>query len=131
MADFNSNILYSGQNNQNSYSQKFLEEIGGNKDANSVASNYPYGASLAFNTYWIDTIGGGTSGNFQFQSRAPIGGLLQQNTVNTKGGITELAFAGAGNMNDKFYYGLTFGIPFLSYKRTTEFVETDATDQPR
>ena len=107
MADFNGNLLYSGQNNQSSYSQKFLEEIGTDKDANSVASNYPYGASLAFNTYWIDTVGGGTSGNYQFKSRSPIGNLLQQNTVNTKGGITELAIAGAGNMNDKFYYGLT------------------------
>ena len=130
MADFNSNVLYSGQNNQSSYSQKFLEEIGDDKDANSVAANYPYGASLAFNTYWIDTIGGGTSGNYLFQSRAPIGGLLQQNTVTTKGGITELALAGAGNMNDKFYYGLTVGIPFLNYKRTTEFIETDPTTNP-
>ncbi|MCW3116026.1 MAG: aromatic hydrocarbon degradation protein [Chitinophagaceae bacterium] len=130
MANFNSNILYSGQNNQTSYSQKFLEEIGSDKDANSVASNYPYGASLAFNTYWIDTIGGGTSGNYLFQSRAPIGNLLQQNTVSTKGGITELAIAGAGNMNDKFYYGLTIGIPFLNYKRTTEFVESDPTTNP-
>ena len=130
MADFNSNVLYSGQNNQNSYSQKFLEEIGTDKDANSVASNYPYGASLAFNTYWIDTIGGGSSGNYQFQTRAPIGGLLQQNKVQTKGGITELAFAGAGNLNDKFYYGLAVGIPFLNYKRTTEFLETDATTNP-
>ena len=100
-ADFNSNILYSGQNNQNSYSQKFLEEMGSDRDANHVASNYPYGASLAFNTYWIDTIGGGTSGNYQFQSRAPIGNLLQQNTVTTKGGITELAFAGAGRSEER------------------------------
>jgi hypothetical protein len=128
--NFNSNILYSGQNNQSSYSQKFLEEIGDSKDANNVASNYPYGASLAFNTYWIDTIGGGSSGNYQFKSRAPIGGLLQQNTVNAKGGITELALAGAGNMNDKFYYGLTIGIPFLNYKRATEFLESDATTNP-
>ncbi|MES1215715.1 MAG: aromatic hydrocarbon degradation protein [Bacteroidota bacterium] len=130
MANFNSNILYNGQNTQSSYSQKFLEEIRGDKDANSVASNYPYGASLAFNTYWIDTVGGGSSGNYQFQSRAPIGNLLQQNTIKTTGGITELAFAGAGNINDKFYYGITLGVPFLTYRRTSEFIETDATTNP-
>jgi len=130
MADFNSNILYKGSQNQNSYSQKFLEEIQNNndKDANNVASGYPYGTSLAFNTYWIDTVGGGSSGNYQFQTRAPIAtGLLQQNTISAKGGITEVAFAGAGNINDKFYYGITLGVPFLNYKRTSEFLEADAT----
>lgn len=71
VADFKNNIVYRGQNNQSSYSQKFLEEIDGVRDANAVASNYPYGTSLAFNTYWIDTIGGGSSNNFRFQTRAP------------------------------------------------------------
>ncbi|HRF19170.1 MAG TPA: hypothetical protein PK977_13435, partial [Chitinophagaceae bacterium] len=71
---FSSNVLYRGQNTQNSYSQKFLEEIQNNndRDANSVAQNYPFGTSLAFNTYWIDTIAGGTSGNYQFQTRATV-----------------------------------------------------------
>src|SRR5436189_3354283 len=71
-ANFGSNIWYAGQNTQSSYSQKFLEEIRNDnvKDANVVAENYPFGTSLAFNTYWIDTVGGGTNGNFQFQSRA-------------------------------------------------------------
>jgi len=133
IANFNSNILYRGSQNQSSYSEKWLDEIhnNGDKDANNVASNYPFGASLAFNTYWIDTVGGGTSGNYQFQTRAPIGsGLLQQNSINARGGATELAFAGAGNLNDKFYYGITLGIPFLSYKRTSEFLEADATENP-
>lgn len=130
-ANFNSNIEYKGLNTQSSYSQKFLEEIQGDKDANSVASNYPFGSSLAFNTYWIDTVGGGSSGNYQYQTRAPVAtGLLQQNTIKAKGGITELAFAGAGNLSDKFYYGITLGVPFLNYNRSSEFIEADATDNP-
>jgi hypothetical protein len=130
---FASNILYRGVNTQSSYSQKFLEEIHNNndKDANSVASNYPFGTSLAFNTYWIDTIAGGTSGNYQFQSRAvPLlatGGLLQQQQIYNKGGITELALAGAGNFNDKLYVGGTLGIPFLHYTRDASFTEADPT----
>jgi len=56
--------------------------------------------------------------------------LLQQNTIYARGGVTELAFAGAGNLNDKFYYGITLGVPFLNYKRNSEFVEADATDNP-
>jgi hypothetical protein len=132
-ADFNSNLLYRGINTQNSYSQKFLEEIQSrnDRDANSVSQNYPFGTSLAFNTYWIDTIGGGSSGNFQFQTRAPLStGLIQQNSIQTKGGITELALAFAANSNDKVYFGFTLGVPFLRYEREASFSEADATDNP-
>ena len=132
-ANFGSNILYRGQNNQSSYSQKFLEEIknGDIKDANAVAQNFPFGTSLAFNTYWIDTVAGGTTGDFQFQTRAPVAtGLLQQNAIESKGGITEIALAGATNFHNKFLIGATIGIPILSYKRESTFLEADATDNP-
>ena len=122
---FGNNLLYRGNNNQNSYSQKFLEEISGQGDANQVAQNYPFGSSLAFNTYWIDTINGGSAGNYQYQSRAPLGGLLQENSVTSRGGISELAIALAGTRNDKLFYGFTLGIPFLNYTRETEFTEAD------
>ena len=134
-ADFNSNILYRGINTQNSYSQKFLEEISNNniKDANAVAQNYPFGTSLAFNTFWIDTIAGGSPGNYQFQSRAmPLlpTGLIQQNSISSKGGITEFALAGAANFNDKLYVGFTVGFSLLNYERTSDYTEADATTNP-
>lgn len=138
-ANFNNQVLYRGLNNTTSYSQKFLEEIRNNndKDANVVSGNldtrpnYYYGTSLAFNTYWIDTIGGGTNGNYQFQSRAvPLlaTGLIQENRLITSGGITELTLGGGAGFNDKFYVGGTLGIPFLNYNRTTTFTEADATN---
>jgi hypothetical protein len=142
-ADFNSKVLYRGQNNQSSFSQKFLEEIArnGDKDANVVASsldpndpgfnyNYTFGTSLAFNTYWIDTVGGSTNGNFQFQSRSAnllSSGLLQQNTLTTRGGIDELALGLAVNLKDKLMLGGSFGVPILHYKKESEFVEADPT----
>ena len=128
-ASFGSNLLYRGANNQNSYSDKFLEEIRNDKDANSVASGYPFGASLAFNTYWIDTIAGGSSGNYNFQTRAPIAtGLLQENEVTSRGGITELAIAFAGSKKDKLFWGFTLGIPLVNYERESTFAEADATE---
>ena len=129
-ANFGNNILYRGANNQSSYSQKFLEEIknGDIKDANAVAQNFPLGTSLAFNTYWIDTIAGGSSGNYQFQSRAPVAtGLLQQQQVLSKGGITEIALAGATNSDNKWLIGATVALPILNYERDATFVEADAT----
>jgi len=129
-ANFGSNVVYFGQNNQSSYSQKYLEQIqnDGIKDANVVATNYEYGTSLAFNTYWIDTIGGGTNGNFQFQTRAPIAtGLLQRQELIHKGGMTELNLGVAANWNDKWYVGGSLGLSLTSYDRTSIFDEVDAT----
>ncbi len=126
-AHFRSNLLYRGLNNQSSYSNKFLEEIQGVRDANVVSTQYPYGASLAFNTYWIDTVAGGSSGNYQFKTRAPIAsGLLQENSIQQTGGITELAFAYGGTTGEKLYYGATLGFSFLNYERTGTFTEADA-----
>jgi hypothetical protein len=132
-ASFGSDVLYRGQNNESSYSQKFLEEIKNNDvtDANAAAQNFPFGTSLAFNTYWIDTINGGTPNNYHFQTRAPIGtGLLQQNAIENKGGVTEIALAGATNYHNKFLFGFTLGIPIVYYKRGSTFLEADATDNP-
>lgn len=127
-ASFGNNLLYRGANNQNSYSQKFLEEIRNNDDrnANSVAQNYPFGTSLAFNTYWIDTVAGGTIGNYQFQSRATIGNLLQEQEVSTHGAITEVAVGVGVNSADKFFWGGSLSMPFLRYKKSATFTEADA-----
>lgn len=130
-ASFGNRILYRGLNTQSSYSHKFLEEIGNDKDANSVAANYPFGTSLAFNTYWIDTVAGGSAGNYQFQTRAPfVNGVIQENEVITRGGITELALSMAANKNDKWMFGFTIGIPFLNFERESTFSEADATEDP-
>ena len=134
-ANFTSNLLYRGINNQSSYSQKYLEELANNNIIDSSAAYlFPFGTSLAVNTYWVDTAAGWTTGDrndrsFVSLSNPLLGtGLIQENKVSSKGGITELAFAGAGNINDKFYFGATLGIPFLRYERETEFTEADATD---
>src|SRR6185503_19371674 len=81
---------------------------------------------------WIDTANGWSSGNKTFKSLAtPLlagEGLLQQQTISTKGGITELALGGAMNYNEKLYIGGTIGIPFLHFKRESTFLEADASN---
>lgn len=133
-ADFKNNVLYRGANNQSSYSQKYLEEINnaGIKD-DRVATDFPFGTSLAVNTFWIDTVAGGSPGNYNFQSRSAnilSSGLLQEQTLKNKGGIYEFAIGGAANFNDKIMVGGTFGIPILNYERTASFTEADATENP-
>ena len=129
--DFNNNILYRGINNQSSYSQKYLEEISGDKSGNSVSDNYPTGASLGFRSYWIDTIGGGTEGNFNFQSRAQkiaSTGLIQEEIISNSGGINEFALGIAASYDDKFMIGGSIGVPILRYERNSVYNEADATN---
>ncbi|HMG67344.1 MAG TPA: hypothetical protein VK588_06645, partial [Chitinophagaceae bacterium] len=54
-------------------------------------------------------------------------GLIQENTIETRGGITEIAMAGATNFNNKLLVGATLGVPILYYKRESTFIEADAT----
>ena len=129
-ANYRSDVLYRGINHQSSYSQKFLEEVGTIKDPNIVSGSYPFGSSLAFNTYWIDTVSGGSSGNYQFQSRS-LGllstGLIQEKQVSHRGGIYEGSLGLAVNKNDKFFFGGALGLPFMYYSRDSRFTEADAT----
>ena len=128
--NFNNNTLLKGLNNQSSYSEKYLEELINNnvKDPNIAASNYPYGASLAFNTYLIDTLSGpGNTINGYRSLSTPKTGVLQQQNITTKGGIRDFYFAGSANLEDKLYLGGSLVFSKLSYERTTKFRESDAT----
>jgi hypothetical protein len=130
-ADFNSNIQYRGLNTKSSFAQQYLEEIGlNNTNSNDVSNNYGYGPSLAYNTFYIDSMHG--AGNqvsfFSRASRLLSTGLLQQNTIKSSGGIDEIAFAGAAQVSKKVMLGGTLGINLLHYKRSSEFVEADATN---
>jgi hypothetical protein len=134
-ASFNSDILYRGINTQSSYSQKYLEELSNNNVKDSTAAFfYPFGSSLAVNTFWVDTAAGWANGDREDRSFVSLSqpllqsGLIQENRISNRGGITELAFGGAGNFSDKWYVGATLGIPFLRYERETVFTEADATD---
>ncbi|WP_132054199.1 porin family protein [Pseudocnuella soli] len=124
-ADFNNNVFYQGANNRSSFAQKYLEEVNG-RNANSVAADYPFGASLALNTYYIDTF----NTISQFKTLAPAGNLLQRQSLNETGGIDEFALGGAVNMDNKVMIGASIGIPVLRYQRVAQFGEADATDNP-
>jgi hypothetical protein len=129
-ANFNSKIFYKGLNNQTSYSEKYLEELINNNvtDPNAAAQNFPYGASLAFNTYLIDTISGTGGSVAGYRSLStPLTGVNQQQEIETKGGITDFSFGASANLLDKLYLGGSIGINILDFERTSTFREEDAT----
>ena len=132
-ADFNNDMTYLGQNNQSSFSQKYAEQLNnaGIKDFNTAVNGFTNGASLLFNTYWIDTVATPSKEIDHFITNAPVStGLVQQFTSKTHGGIYDGALGVAVNLKDKFMVGGSINISRLNYKRETEFAEADATDNP-
>ena len=125
-ADFNSSLLYRGNNDFSSFSESFAEEFANSGlELNTVLYNAPlsFGTKLATWTYLIDTVtANGVNQVVGLPERdAIVNGtdpnLQQQKRITSKGGITELAFAFAGNMDDKLYIGGSLGIPILNYER--------------
>ena len=136
IANFNNTVTYTGQNNLSSYSEQFAEEIQRNgytdADLQNTNSPVPFGSSPAYYTNLVD-INTDSATGISTVTGAPEsiinagGSLNQTKTVKTTGGIYEIALSYAANANDKFYYGLTLGLPIVSYTRNNFFREEDAT----
>lgn len=132
LADYNNNLYVRGHNEENSYTEKFLEELiaNGVDNIDDAASMFPLGTSLAFNTYLIDEERGPGGELIAYHTRAnPFnGGLLQQDKVNEKGGLNEFSIGVGANYSDKLYLGMSLNIPTLRYERTRVYGETDESD---
>jgi len=136
-ANFNNFVSYRGTNNQSSHSEQFAEQLsqsGLNFDDALNEPRFAYGTAPAIYTYLIDTFPNGAGGYNvkglpEFLLDKGIA-LDQQNTIDTKGGIYELAFGYAANMDDRFYVGGSLGIPIVSYSRFTKYRESDPSGDP-
>lgn len=57
---------------------------------------------------------------------SPVTGTVDQvGYKKIRGGVNELAVAWAGNFNDKYYLGVTLGVPILNYRSEFEVKESD------
>ena len=129
-ADFNGHIVYQGKNNYSSASEAYVEEFNasGLSIGNALANpGITYGTRMALYTYLIDTSQRGAGPTiFQPGKVLAAGGYLGQNTdIRTTGGITEIALGIAGASHDKWYIGVSIGIPIVNYSRTTQYTEKD------
>lgn len=130
-ANFNNSIHYKGLNNYSSYTEMWAEEVaksGKTIDEIIFDPQYSLTSALGLYTYLVDT--------FRVNNTLQVKGLpefildngnalLQENTVDTKGGIYELALGYGYTGNEKFYIGGTLGIPIVSYSRETSYSEKD------
>jgi hypothetical protein len=129
-ADFNGHVHYHGNNNYSSASEAYVEEFNASGLTINDAISSPgisYGTRMALYTYLVDTSQGGLGPTiFQPGKVLAAGGDLGQNTdIRTSGGITEIALGIAGESHDKWYYGISIGVPIVNFDRTTQYTETD------
>ncbi|MEO7524044.1 MAG: hypothetical protein ABIT58_08120 [Ferruginibacter sp.] len=132
VANFNNEIHYKALNNYSSFAEQFAEELAKSgapaSDFLYTNSSAPYTIAPAWNAFLIDTVN--INGILQVRA-APerildSGQAIQQEMIKrTKGGIYELAFSFAENTNKKWLWGLTIGIPIVSYKSNSSFSEND------
>lgn len=140
-ANFSNKIRYSGSNDYSSFAEQYAADAASSgqsiDDMLSANSNVSLGTRMALQTYLVDTarINGG---NNEFISWAMYGNLVQGkpflvnqvHSIETSGGITEIALGYAGNKSDKFYLGGSVGIPIVNYERVSTLRESDATADP-
>lgn len=130
-ANFTNSVHYGGLNNYSSYSEQWAEQVaksGQTLDQVLNNSQYAYGAAPALYTYLVDTfrVNGGIQVRGLPENILDAGkALRQENTIDTKGGMYEVALGYAVNKNDKFLYGFTLGVPIMNYSSSTTFKETD------
>lgn len=119
LADFNNSYLMRGNNSTSSVLDVFqyLANGYGHDELNS------FDTDLAWNTYLLNP--GSTDHDY---IKAFEGGVLQQKSITTSGGINEMVLSFGGNYNDRFYLGTTLGFPFLNYNEDTYYKEIDEAD---
>jgi len=137
-ANFSNKIYYTGKNDFSSYAEQYAAEAAGSGlslDDILNSTSVSLGTRMAVYTYLVDTATLGSNpipdvvALPMFDQLKNGGAFLvdQSHTIETSGGITELAIGYAANMDDKLYIGGSLGIPIVKYHKTSLFREEDAT----
>lgn len=127
LTSYNNKIHYSGLNNYSSYSEQYLEELtNNNADVNAASNNYPFGSSLAFFTYLVDSIADPQGNVTGYKSLVPVAdGIMQDYNETNKGGLYEVSFGFASNKMDKLYLGASINVPLSFYTQDLSYTESD------
>lgn len=126
LKDFNNRYIIEGVNDRNSLLDTYLE-YAGNKNPASLNA---FDTRPAFDTFLIDTLPGQAT-NTYIDAYDYIGGFtsaIQRKSIETKGSINEVVLSGGMNVGDRFYFGLTFGFPYMRYKQNSTYKEFNQTE---
>ena len=127
-ANFNTDFSYRGENRNSSYSEKWAEELISNNIRNfdNALILSPAGASLAVENYLVDSIriGSDISG-YRTNINTGLFPINQSFSYRISGSVNELALSVASNRTEKFYYGITLGLPMLRRTEISTIEERD------
>ncbi|MBU6158111.1 MAG: outer membrane protein transport protein [Bacteroidetes bacterium] len=128
-ANFNSRLQFNGINQTSSFSEKWVEELIANNIRNFDDALFfsPAGASLAVENYLVDSILDNnviTGYRSNAIKNAPFS-LSQSFSQQISGSANELALGFSRNQSEKFFYGMTLGIPFFRRVETLTVEEKD------
>lgn len=138
LANYNNHVEYSGVNKISSWSEQYVEQLAADHaSVNQAETGYPFGSSLAYWTFLVDTVSDAQGNVMGYVSQAPVpgtengvGGVSQHNIIDTRGGAHEIALAYAGNKGDKVYFGGSMNFPIYSYTKDQLYREQDITTNP-
>jgi hypothetical protein len=119
LASFNRSFSFSGIST-GSRLVNFTEEA---NNSNALPENLdPFEENLAWNAYFIDNPGGGTS----YIGAATDSNYIRKSQLyRQSGGINELGISLAGNYMHKLYIGGTLGVDFIKQRELKDYEESD------
>ena len=119
-ASFNYHIQARGENTQSSYSDTYAETLNNaGLDSAGAMTNYPFGASLGFESGIIDR----TADDFFYSIlELPV---TQRYDINRKGNLNNYSFGTGIAFNDQFMLGLNIDIPTISFEEDFYLKESD------
>lgn len=136
-ANFSNKVFYTGKNDFSSQAEQYAAEAAGsgvNIADLPFATSVSYGTRLASWNYVIDTASIPGHAGADIVSMAMWDALKnggdflvdQSHSIETSGGLTEIALGYAANMDDKLYIGGSIGLPIVKYQKKSIFREEDA-----
>src|SRR5438552_9942685 len=127
LASYSNKTHYEGLNNYSCYSDQYVEELEyNNASINEASNNFPFGSSLAFFTYLIDSFTNAQS-SLDYRRIVPVesGNIMQQYDETKGGGLYEVSFGFASNSKDKIFLGGSINIPISFYDQNITYQESD------
>lgn len=128
--NYNGSLVISGENQKDSrmdvYINQTLDMLDAGTGLDKIYDYDPFYLGPAWDTYLLDTVT--VNNSLMLVSPVPAGGILQSQTINTKGSNNEFLLSAAANYDDIIYFGATLGIPYLRYTSESIYEEYDVAD---
>ena len=125
IAGFHNSVYYTGFNSTSSLAEKFAESANSSGvSTGDISSAYPFDAGLAYKTSLLQY----DSATGKYWALSEGGGVKQEQSYTTRGGMTEYAFTMGANYNDRLYIGGSIGLVDVNYRFSSDYTETDLHD---